>query len=121
MKTLPSKELLSEVLGVDVWEIFSNEYTLAKSKIVFGTNANTKYEVNDSSYSEINIYELGDNGKKWAFSKGIIIKSYTALNVGVCELENKNGLHIETFNDNTEIESIIKSCEWLFEQIKGQL
>jgi len=74
MKTLPSKELLSEVLGYKVKDIvLSTENNLC----FFSCNVEHR----------INIYELAHKCKEWAFNKG-----YELIEeVGRVVIKNNNG------------------------------
>ena len=108
---LPSKELLSEVLGIDVNE-------------VKGIEANTPIcgcVHSDGWYDEINIYEFSYLCKEWAIKIDYKIESHT-------HLINKRIIGVASFNmqDNTtkffqadaEPEAIFKACEWLLEKTK---
>ena len=112
---LPSKELLSEVLGCNIKDIYK-------------INSNPNFGNNELVYSisgvgdilSINTYELAHKCKEWAFDKGFVLKSY-----------KKQGAFSGTYhyaidiNDkicewlaNTEYEAIFKACEWIMEQTK---
>ena len=107
-----SKELLSEVLEVEIidFEIIWNilNYIIP--------NYETE-EDGDLIYIElsqnINIYEFAFKCKEWALSKGYFIYSTNELSfIKTFSLET-----IETFSNgkDTEIECILKACEWILE------
>ena len=108
---LPSKELLSEVLGLKINLVEIDE---ARNKVFYYCNQFGRIT------GEINIYELVHKCKEWAFDKGFVLKSY-----------KKQGAFSGTYhyaidiNDkicewlaNTEYEAIFKACEWIMEQTK---
>ena len=115
MKTLISKELLSEVLQKEVVKVKEIENTT----LIYGC------AVHDGWYDEINIYEFAHKCKEWAFSKCFIIE------VGVhpvikkdrqdrdffYTLKTKEGSLIFTVDCKTiiksEPEAIFKACEWI--------
>lgn len=71
---------------------------------------------------EINVYEIAFLCKEWAYRKGFCIYSGYSKNsinmfiaelIGwVCDTEDIKMF----FESNTEIEAIIKACEWVFEK-----
>lgn len=105
-----SKELLSEVLGYEVYAflgISENEidYTCCRDKDI-------GYE--DTS---INIYEFAFKCKEWALTKGYFIYSTNELSfIKSFSLET-----IETFSNgkDTEIECILKACEYILKDNIG--
>lgn len=106
-----SKELLSEVLGyeVDVFlGITENEidYTCCRDK-------NIGYE--DIS---INIYKFAFKCKEWALKKEYVISSHSKYKLDGynCIIYCNNGEIDEDFTSDTEIEAIIKACEWILNQ-----
>jgi len=134
---LLSKELLGEVLGREVKsgriDIYDNTLTFA-------------YE-NEDMWSDINIYELANLCKEWAFTKNLDITT-SRTNLGyIATLNDKYGeplsyifddltscyaqpdiyinyptLHNEydigKFYAKTEPESVFKVCKWVHDQIK---
>lgn len=71
---------------------------------------------------EINVYELAFLCKEWAYRKGLCIYSgysKNSINMFIAELIGWvcDTLDIKMFfESNTEIEAIIKACEWIFEK-----
>ena len=109
---LPSKELISEVLSKEVEEerfIDSNSLTY----------------VNSGIYEDINIYEFAFKCKEWAWEnyKILLISQYTGqcyINGDLSDLklpywENTKSFQVES---STEIECIIKACEWILKERK---
>ena len=109
----PSKELLSEVLGIDVNE-------------VKGIEANTPIcgcVHSDGWYDEINIYELAHKCKEWAKLKHFIdIDSHSGCARWGAEAVSHNGkpsvFYEQVFIGRTEPEAIFKACEYIMEQTK---
>ena len=104
-----SKELLKNVLQKEI-----REFVIEKNELryILEEDTNSIPEL----YS-ISIYELAFKCKEWAFNldKQLIIKSYTVKNAGVCEVKDKMGIHIETFDAKTEVDAIIETCMWILE------
>ena len=104
---IPSKELLSEVLGID------------KVFIIYQQDDILVYEVGgyygDTVDYVINIYELAHKCKEWAYEKGYQLASYpSGKDWYVCRDPYKEPYE----GDNTEPEAIFKACEWIMEQTK---
>ena len=101
-----SKELLSEVLGHD--DICNERIIQNKLLYMCKNDGMIDYEY------EYNIYELAFRCKEWALTKGYFIYSTNELSfIKSFSLET-----IETFSNgkDTEIECIIKACEWLLKE-----
>lgn len=116
MKVLPSKELLSEVLKIEL----ACKKDIPNEIIRFDPEANeiayfTKSMRWGDVAKRINIYELADMCKEWAKKK-----EYWAISGYdegyFCML--KDMPDNRWFYDNTEHEAIFKACEWIMEQIK---
>lgn len=109
-----SKELLSKVLGIST--IVMNPILEPENKIgylVYGSQ-NTLQEVRNN-HKQINIYEFAFKCKEWALTKGYFIYSTNELSfIKSISLET-----IETFSngEDTEIECILKACEWLLSRV----
>ena len=115
---LPSKELLSKVLGVYVTEFYldceSLVYTYDR---IF--NENEQYK------DDINIYELAHKCKEWAVNlkpNKHALSSYPRWN-NIRDYPETNGnyyicQHLVSgiqFEAATEPEAIFKACEWILE------
>lgn len=107
---LPSKELLSEVLGRDVDKVKGIE----ENTLIYGCVHSNRW------YDEINIYELAHKCKEWAIKKEFIVTSQinTYASYSYIGLDELYGGFIKEFEANTEQEAIFKSCEWIMEQAK---
>lgn len=106
---LPSKELLSKVLGVYVTEFFLDCESLVYvyDKIF---NENEQYK------NDINIYELAHKCKEWALFEGHILSSWMTNPMNEIECYCKsNNIDRYPFQANTEPEAIFKACEWILE------
>ena len=109
MKTLPSVELLSEVLGIEATKIHHDK-----------ANREIDYFDDVKMLGSLNIYELAHKCKEWAVEQGYHINS-KCYEIGglACITDNQGGMEIlgcmETFHANTEPEAIFKACEWILE------
>lgn len=118
-----SKELLSEVLGIHT--ILMNPIIEPGNNIgylVYGRQ-NTLEEVR-RNHKQINIYEFAFMCKEWAYKnfKIMLISQYT----GQCYINGDlsplilnwwNDTKSYQVEDSTEIEAIIKACEWILSEI----
>ena len=111
-----SKELLSEVLGVEV-NIFDVD---KKNDLVFeykndGTYGDTDIKINkDFIGTYINIYELAHKCKEWALEL-YELRSHLCDNKGHCIIYGLNYPREEFmfFTEDTEPEAIFKACQWI--------
>ena len=107
-----SKELISEVLGrnivdftVNVGFIFIQEKTISHN---------------------LNTYEFAFKCKEWAVKYNFQLVSWTVAfeavkKKGYCQTHNiqdKNRESDKPFREDTEVEAIIKACNWILEQNK---
>lgn len=123
-----SKELLSEVLKeniIDVYKIGSNP-NFKQNTLLFKLYG-------CGELCNINIYELAHKCKEWAYTKGYSICSYKFSNeasYSYLDLEMRNvfpcnegfifnGGFKNEFEADTEVESIFKACELIFNNKKG--
>jgi len=108
-----SKELLREVLGVEIIEIFIFSKNTIGYYIKDNLNGNGK-----QIEHKINIHELAHHRcKEWATNNGWYILSYYQHRNGYalpCEEEEEE--QKEWFDADTEPEAIFKACEWILEQ-----
>lgn len=112
-----SKELLSEVLGHND---MCNERIVENKLLYMCKNDGTM----DYEY-EYNIYEFAFDCKEWALSKGYILSSNSYSNGGCCQVIQVDGEEcpecgecttLEYIHSFTEIEAIIKACEWILNE-----
>lgn len=107
MKTLPSKELLSEVLGIDVDKVKGIE----ENTLIYVCVHSCRW------YDEINIYEFAQKCKEWANNKGYVIFSSVQLTGWAVFIQtDKDGI-IASF-EGIEQEAIFKACEYILERTK---
>lgn len=108
-----NKELIKNVL-VKETENLSDDFTfdIKDNYILFADEGECQFEVN--------IYEFAFKCKEWALKKDFIISSYSRhrLDGYDCCIYDDNGDIDEDFISNTEIEAIIKACNWILEQQK---
>ena len=76
---------------------------------------------------EYNIYELAHKCKEWAYKQKRVnmfiietdIENFQ-INVSILYGEQHPSLNIHYFNeDNCEVKSIIKACQWILDNKKG--
>lgn len=105
---LPSKELLSEVLGLKINLVEIDE---ARNKVFYYCNQFGRIT------GEINIYELANKCKEWANNKGYVIFSSVQLTgLSVFIQTDQDGI-IASF-EGIEPEAIFKACEWIMGRTK---
>ena len=116
MNYLPSKELLTEILKENVKEVYE-----------IGSNPNFKdntllFNLNGcGELCNINIYELAQKCKEWAYKQGyVILSGHSAYGIGAFFCSCKGWLsenydkRIE-INHNTEPEAIFVACQWIID------
>jgi hypothetical protein len=122
-----SKELLSEALGVK---------TRSHSKVHYKDNTisyeadlkirdiaekvNSKQFLDVVSWGNINIHELANKCKGWAYEHGYAITSGvdTKNSIGVArmhKIEEVDNPIYKYYNETTEPEAIFKACQWILE------
>jgi len=114
-----SKELLSEVLGFECWNIKT-----AKDGALYVPNNSLGFEYKDHIAGLVNIHELAHKCKEWARGKDYSITSgnrndgtlrYDVLCVHKdTDIEEWDDFFSDMFD--TEPEAIFKACEWILEQ-----
>ena len=110
-----SKELISEVLKDKLYLLIDENFTysILDNYVLFAED--------ECVIFEINIYEFVFKSKKWAENKGYIIfsKNKECLVYSIDEvydiIECLNQYE-DYFEANTEIEAIIKACNWVLEK-----
>ena len=113
-----SKELIRKVLEKET-ENLPDDFTfdIIDNYIIFADDGECMFEVN--------IYEFAFKCKEWAFKQGYELFSRILSNdhqhIGNCvvyrvEADPEESLKI--MNEKTEIEAIIKACNWILEQNK---
>ena len=111
-----SKELIKNVL-VNETKNLSDDFTfdIIDNYIIFADDGECMFEVN--------IYEFAFKCKEWAFKQGYELFSRILSNdhqhIGNCvvyrvEADPEESLKI--MNEKTEIEAIIKACNWILEK-----
>ena len=109
-----SKELLSEVLGIEVWNIKD-----ASTGALYVPDNAIGFEYKDCMAGAANIYELAHKCKEW-----IISKRHDVLSGGIedgkysCYLDSQSTENevLNAHYANTENEAIFLACEWIMEQ-----
>ena len=112
-----SNELIEVVLNIEIADITDNVIYKESTKEL------KYYFVDSDGYYEpeiMNIYEFAFKCKEWASKKGYELYSYGKE----CFLYDTNELYdcseqlsqwSEWFGSDTEVEAIIKACEWILE------
>lgn len=125
-----SKELLSEVLGVKIKDIYK-----LGSNPNFGNNEVLYSVVGNGDLCNINIHELAHKCKEWARKKGYILLtcpyeiynqycgneddfSYYTCYVNISEHENGIDYDYE-FEAETENEAIFKACNYIINELSN--
>ena len=109
-----SKELLSEVLPFKNLEDRTWQYKLIDNNICIIYNINKYFEGN---IYQINIYELAFKLKDWAFKNNRELYSSTRGHCYISNLNRNNPSNIIDHYAETEVEAIIKACEWLLKEV----
>ena len=122
--TLPSKELLSEVLGCDCNKCyFEDTYNIIHYSYEYDV---TWSEEVQSSESEINIYELAHKCKEWAFKYGKfqIYSGRFSDSCGrncIATIKWYEGMWRSIdFTEAEEHEAIFKACQWILDNKETQ-
>lgn len=125
---LPSKELLEAVLGYPKQVTTTNityMINITGDPYVFTENLNNIWFNTDNvglGVCKVDKYHFAFLCKEWAYKldEQLTIKSYTVRNSGACEVKDKMGIHIETCDALTEVDAIIKTCEFILNEIRGK-
>ena len=108
-----SKELLSEVLGLEIKEIKNKS-----NGALYVTDNCVGFSTKEETTGLINIYELAHKCKEWAKSKHFIdIDSHCDCARWGAEATAHNGrpsvFYEQVFIGRTEHEAIFKACKWI--------
>jgi len=110
--TLPSKELLSKVLNVEITYLTDR----------LDGNLMPYQVARQEGWSTINIYEFAHRCKEWAWDKhryklksGIFIGRKGALKQNEYACTDYESI---SENANSEPEAIFKACEWILKEIR---
>ena len=120
MKTLPSKELLSAVLGENIGKVEEVNFISELSYKTYSTNNVPEWEVAiDGMYSRvINIYELQHMMKEWALEQGYELTSNNNFCYVDLVLSTMGHYAVRVdFIANSEPEAVTKACEWILKEI----
>lgn len=114
-----SKELASEVLGIDILNI---NY-IPNDKDTISSNEGY-FVITKDGTPNINIHELAYKCKEWAYEKSYHIDTlkshnskYWASVTGFCAL----GHQFSIDDCSTEPESIFKACQWILDNKKENI
>ncbi len=99
--TKPSKELLSEVLGVEVHSVEVSGNIL-------------KY----NEHFVINIYEFSYLCKIWALDKGFFLEESVML-VQAVEIHRRVGNHFSFGTEDYSTDNIFEVCDYILKETKG--
>ena len=116
MLVLPSKELLDEVLQVNVSEVY-----IRKNEIRFRTYVDTIDGWTRSSDVHLsNIYELAHKCKEWASNNQFTLVSGDSGHGFVCSVGHysNNDINAEFYGKN-EFSAVIQACEWILKEINN--
>ena len=117
-----SKELLSEVLKDKLKEEYNGSYDFICNGVVNleRNEVSSTLGFYDSELDFfINIYELAYKCKEWALRKNYILASESNTYGGICNM-SISSMDVDVFYNiqsttraNTEVEAVIKACEWI--------
>lgn len=118
-----SKELVSAVLQIDIKDISIIGSTLNYTNPNHETEEDGELVYIDLGQN-INIYEFAFKCKEWAFNNGgyvlqsqsYVVKDYKFAKGAFCYTHFPMGGIGNSHWADTEIEAIIKSCEWILTQ-----
>jgi len=103
-----SKELLSEVLGEEVFE-----FEIAEDDRTMLWFSTTK---DPDIFQAINIHELATKCKEWAFENNFVIKSFCEddgeHDGGFCGVAEIGKIRFEQYREH---EAIFKACQWILD------
>ena len=105
-----SAELLSEVLKLEVVK----HSLFNKSNKSFNITYMQSEDSLKSSWMPINIYEFAFKCKEWAFKRELNL--WTDY-LGNCQTQDKEFQLLHDCYSDTEIEAIIKACEWILSEV----
>lgn len=109
-----SKELLSEMLGIDVAKILASEWSNDIS--VYEKNFKYPMTYNASAYITINIYELAHKCKEWAYSQGYEIDSCYSGEYRISKVMDDSMFYVVLDGSKSnEIEAIEFCCQWILD------
>lgn len=118
MKTLPSKELLSEAWGSEVTSI-EDVRTMWDMKVLpFWAKEKSRVGSFDDRKYHIAIETIAHKCKEWATSKGYVIIQDTRGYTKAYRFPNGEIKFWEDQNMDLTIDRIIQACEWFMEQTK---
>jgi len=112
---LPSKELLSATLGVDIETIKGVE--LDEEILIIWEGKQNTFPHKFYNGKEVNIYKLAHKCKEWAFRKGYQLASYKSEHNWIC----KDPFQPYPYEGaDTEPEAIFQACEYILTQTKDK-
>lgn len=117
-----SKELINQVYPV-ILEALGDSYTIeiVENTIDFCQNSKVikNYNLLFSSFGEqqfeISLESFAFKCKEWAFKRELNL--WTDY-LGNCQIQDKDFQLLNDCYDDTEIECILKACNWILENIK---
>lgn len=120
-----SKELLSKIWGNEVTSIEKITTMWDMRVLPFWVKEPSRVNgFNDKKY-HISVETIAHKCKEWAFKQGYVIGSgiffdFESNQEYFCNVAIANILTWKRFTESTEPEAIIKACEWIMEQTKGE-
>ena len=101
-----STELISSVLVKETRHLTYDTIYVEDNYIIFSYEGEYQFEVN--------IYEFAFKCKEWAFKRELNL--WTDY-LGNCQIQDKEFQLLHDCYSDTEIETIIKVCEWLLSEV----
>lgn len=113
MKTIVSKELLSEVLEEDIFSIEEGiSYIVGGYDTLLHYKTSSRFDI----CRTINIYELLHQCKMWALKNGYKLQDYANSIVIVnLNMNIEYAVIDDNFNNAYDTERFFKACQWILE------
>lgn len=120
---LPSREVLSAVLGVEIITFEMKQNNILSYK--YNKKSKNKFSGKEFCNRSINIYELAFKIKEYAFNKGYVIysgiKTGSRTHIGTMVQKLCGGDYLYYSTGETVLEALTNSCEWILNQQNGAL
>ena len=122
------KELTMEISKELIIKVMDIKYPFSDIQLNSNILSWWREDVFFEETMKINIYEFAFKCKEWALNKGYTIESHTNRSClsgnnyeyfSIAKIfKGTSSMRINTIEENTEVEAIIKACEWILEQSK---
>lgn len=118
---LPSKEVLSAVLGVEIITFEMKQNNVLSYE--YNKKSKNKFSGKEFCNRSINIYELAFKIKEYAFNKGYVIysgiKTGSRIHIATMVQRVCGGDYLYYGTGENVLEALTNSCEWILNQQNG--